>query len=236
MSDHWITPPEIIASLGGWRSFDLDPATPEVMPHRTARRRYTERDDGLFLPWFGRVWLNPPYSQPAIAHFLRRMALHNRGTALVFVRSDGSAWQEHVLRAASGLFFLLRKVKFFGVDGVRSKTGHFAPSVLAAYGPEDLDRLAALPRERGELVVLRLPRSMLIFSTIRDGDESYHEHWREIVARELSAREGPVHLADLYRAIATHPRARKNPHWRAKVRQQVQRLGVRVGPGQWEAA
>ncbi len=123
MSDHWITPPEIIASLGGWRSFDLDPATPEVMPHRTARRRYTERDDGLFLPWFGRVWLNPPYSQPAIAHFLRRMALHNRGTALVFVRSDGSAWQEHVLRAASGLFFLLRKVKFFGVDGVRSKRG-----------------------------------------------------------------------------------------------------------------
>lgn len=227
-NNEWITPPEIIASLGGWESFDLDPATPDVMPFLTALRRYTLRDDGLFLPWFGRVWLNPPYSQPDVSRFLARLAQHGRGTALLFVRSDTDAWQDSVLGAASGIYYLRRKVKFFRPDGTRAKHGHFAPSALAAYGPKDLDRLAALPEEKGRLWIGRLPRAVLVAAL----DLS----WRELVMTELRRRSGPVSLGDLYRAIATHPRARRNPHWQAKVRQQVQRVGVRVARGQWRAA
>ncbi len=63
MSDHWITPPEIIASLGGWRSFDLDPATPEVMPHRTPRQAAPTRP---VLRWHGGKWKLAPW---IIRHF-----------------------------------------------------------------------------------------------------------------------------------------------------------------------
>jgi hypothetical protein len=47
--------------MGG---FDLDPAAgAEKEP--IADTRYTEADDGLTSPWFGTVWLNPPYSDKA---------------------------------------------------------------------------------------------------------------------------------------------------------------------------
>jgi DNA N-6-adenine-methyltransferase (Dam) len=41
--------------------FDLDPcAAPQTAK---APKFYTRAEDGLIQPWFGRVWLNPPYSQ-----------------------------------------------------------------------------------------------------------------------------------------------------------------------------
>jgi hypothetical protein len=45
--------------IGG---FDLDPAA-GCEPTPIADERYTEADDGLTSPWFGTVWLNPPFSE-----------------------------------------------------------------------------------------------------------------------------------------------------------------------------
>lgn len=56
--DEWLTPPEIIKALG---QFDLDPCAPVVRPWDTAERHYSIKDNGLMLPWSGRVWCNPPY-------------------------------------------------------------------------------------------------------------------------------------------------------------------------------
>lgn len=48
--------------LGG---IDLDPATnAEAQAIIQARRHYTVVDNGLIQPWAGRVWCNPPYSDP----------------------------------------------------------------------------------------------------------------------------------------------------------------------------
>jgi hypothetical protein len=76
-TDVWLTPPAIIEALGGASSFDLDPCASSDRPWPTARRHYTVEDNGLILPWFGRVWMNPPYSNPLIARFMGRMAAHN---------------------------------------------------------------------------------------------------------------------------------------------------------------
>ena len=56
-SDEWLTPPDIIRALG---PFDLDPCSPGVRPWDMATKHYTVADDGLYRPWVGRVWLNPP--------------------------------------------------------------------------------------------------------------------------------------------------------------------------------
>lgn len=75
----WYTPPYIIESLGG--KFDLDPCAPKVEWH-TAHKCYTKEIDGLSQQWAGRVFLNPPYSNPTIKHFVRRLADHGNGDVL----------------------------------------------------------------------------------------------------------------------------------------------------------
>lgn len=73
--NEWYTPPQYIAMarevMGG---IDLDPATSEVANDVVKAEKYfTVKDDGLSQDWFGRVWLNPPYSQPAIFNFIEKL-------------------------------------------------------------------------------------------------------------------------------------------------------------------
>lgn len=59
-TDVWLTPPKLLAQLG---HFDLDPCSPLNRPWNTADNHYTIEDDGLTQPWFGRIWMNPPYGR-----------------------------------------------------------------------------------------------------------------------------------------------------------------------------
>lgn len=90
-TDEWLTPPFVLAALGGWESFDLDPCTPDIQPWPTAKARYTRADDGLAQPWSGRVWLNPPYYANVIGKWLARLADHGRGTTIIFARTETRA-------------------------------------------------------------------------------------------------------------------------------------------------
>lgn len=62
----WYTPQYIIEALGG--KFDLDPCAPFIEWH-TANKCFTKEIDGLSMVWEGRVFLNPPYSNPIIKAF-----------------------------------------------------------------------------------------------------------------------------------------------------------------------
>lgn len=61
-SPEWYTPSPIVeAARRVMGRIDLDPAShPEANARIRARRIYTERDNGLILPWRGRVLVNPP--------------------------------------------------------------------------------------------------------------------------------------------------------------------------------
>lgn len=50
-------------------SIDLDPASnSHEKPHVTgAMRHYTKADNGLYQPWSGNVWLNPPYCKGEVS-------------------------------------------------------------------------------------------------------------------------------------------------------------------------
>lgn len=126
----WLTPPSILKALG---PFDLDPCTPPKMPWRTAEMRYTEEDDGLSQPWFGRVWLNPPYGRQ-IDEWMRRMATHGNGIALTFARTETAMWHQYVWPVAESILFLRGRLTFHYLDGKRAKANSGAPSALIAYG------------------------------------------------------------------------------------------------------
>lgn len=222
----WLTPPEIITSLGGWQSFDLDPcAAPAPRPWATALTMNGQADaNGLMIEWHGRVWLNPPYSSADIGKWLRRLADHGRGTSLIFARTETEAFRREVWERASGLMFLHGRLHFHTPDGRRAIKNAGAPSVLCAYGQDDLDRLAASDLD-GALVPLRFARYLMV--------EGLVGSWGEEVGRWLRDQGGPVNLSDAYRHFARHPKARGRQHWQAKVRQQLQLHGQRIGPGQW---
>lgn len=58
--DTWLTPRWILECLG---AFDLDPCAAESAPRWVgSARSFTKADNGLVLPWEGRVFMNPPFS------------------------------------------------------------------------------------------------------------------------------------------------------------------------------
>ena len=135
--DEWLTPPEILEALG---PFDLDPCAPISRPWPMAARHYTVQDDGLLKPWAGRVWLNPPYGLEA-ERWLRRLADHGNGIALIFARTETEAFFSQVWERADALLFIRGRLTFCRVDGTRAKANGGAPSVLIAYGAENARRL-----------------------------------------------------------------------------------------------
>lgn len=138
--DEWYTPPEIIRSLG---EFDLDPATsPEAYQlNSSAKRFYTMEENGLIQPWNGRIWLNPPYSNPLLQQFLMKMAKHNNGIALLFSKVGTKWFHDIILNQASAIKLLYERIQFFRPDGSIGKQPRNG-SVLVAYGKEDANILA----------------------------------------------------------------------------------------------
>jgi hypothetical protein len=125
----WLTPPEIIKALG---PFDLDPcAAPDPRPWPTASIHYTE--GGLSKPWNGFVWCNPPYGQE-VWKWLRRMADHGNGIALVFARTETVGFFDTAWDGATSVLFLKGRIHYYRPDGTRAKGNSGAPSVLVAYG------------------------------------------------------------------------------------------------------
>lgn len=129
----WLTPPKLIEDLG---PFDLDPCAAVNQPWRTAERQYTTQDDGLAQEWTGSVWLNPPYGRDT-KHWMSRMAEHNSGIALVFVRTDTRWWLESVWKKATGVYFLSGRLRFHHACGNVAAANAGAASALVAYGTED---------------------------------------------------------------------------------------------------
>lgn len=129
----WLTPPELLHALG---EFDLDPCASQYQPWNTAQTQFTIADDGLAREWRGRVWCNPPYG-PHAERFLKRMAEHGNGIALIFARTETKAFQEWCWKRSDGMLFIAGRIKF-RLPGGGSSGAAGAPSVLIAYGKENV--------------------------------------------------------------------------------------------------
>jgi hypothetical protein len=130
-SVEYLTPPEIVGALG---SFDLDPACPPRMPWRTAVTMWTRADNAIDRVWHGRVFLNPPYGAKELGIWLKKLADHGDGIALVFARTETEAFFLHAWRRANAMLFIRGRLHFHRACGSRTKFNSGAPSVLIAYG------------------------------------------------------------------------------------------------------
>jgi hypothetical protein len=79
-SDDYYTPAWIFDAMG--IEFDLDVAAPPGgVSWIPAHQFYTQADDGLTAPWVGRVWMNPPFSEPG--PWVARFIAHRNGVCIV---------------------------------------------------------------------------------------------------------------------------------------------------------
>jgi len=131
-SAEWYTPAWIFEELG--LEFDLDPASPHDFDSLVpAKTKYTVFDDGLSKPWFGCVWLNPPYGK-STPFWIRRMIGHNNGIALVFSRTD-AAWCQEAMQACRSMLFLSGRIAFIpGIENQHKKGRSAAGTVIFAFG------------------------------------------------------------------------------------------------------
>ena len=96
----WYTPPDIItAVISVMGCIDLDPCSPFSDGPVPAKKHYTIDDDGLVLPWCGRVYMNPPYGRIWQKWARKAIKEYRIGNAteiilLIAARPDTRAWQE----------------------------------------------------------------------------------------------------------------------------------------------
>jgi DNA N-6-adenine-methyltransferase (Dam) len=136
-TNDWWTPPEIVAKLG---RFDLDPCA-GVGQEPLADRVYVPShndQDGLALPWEGRVFCNPPYG-PNVGDWAEKMAEHGNGILLIFARVETKAWRK-IWATADGILFPFRRITFLRPGGDKAKSGT-APSAFCAYGWMNVEAL-----------------------------------------------------------------------------------------------
>lgn len=131
-NDTTLTPLALLGRLG---AFDLDPCA--FPGHRTAQRLICWPEDGLQTNWVGRVWLNPPYSEPT--PWLERLLHHGNGIALMLASTDTKWFHDFVVKA-TGLLFIRGRPTFLREDF--TEVGLMRASVLVAFGAENAKCLA----------------------------------------------------------------------------------------------
>lgn len=129
-SYEWYTPSEIIgAARLVMGEIDLDPASsPDAQKIIKAGQYYTKEIDGLKQPWFGRVWLNPPYCMPDIENFVDRVIFDyqtsNIESAIILVNnSTDTAWFHRLILSTKMACFTKGRVKYWGPHATQARQG-----------------------------------------------------------------------------------------------------------------
>lgn len=122
--NEWYTPVEHVERvrvfLGG---IDLDPASSaKAQEVIKATRFFSIDDDGLKRAWKGRVFLNPPYAQPAIQQFAEKMIEEvdkGRVTEAVMLTHNytDTEWFQIAYRSCAAICFTRGRIAFLDPDG-----------------------------------------------------------------------------------------------------------------------
>ena len=221
----WFAPPEIVKALG---FFDLDPCTHIDRPWDTAKTHLTIQDNGLLLPWEGRVWMNPPYTRDEIGLWFKKLVEHGDGCALVFNRSDTEWFQNYVLPSATSILYKRGRIHFHYLDGTRARFNSGAPSVIIAYGDQNADAIEDSGIKGHHQY---LGPQLFIIGLSRE----YGKTWKVVVGEAIKELDGKASVSDIYDVVMdlAPKKVRANQNYKAKVRQTLQRYFTRIKKGEY---
>jgi len=120
--NEWYTPSRFIDSARlVMDSIVLDPASSAIANQTVkATEFYTKEDDGLSKPWYGNVWMKPPYAQPLMNQFAAKLIseLENINQAIVLVNNaTETRWFQSLLEKCTAVCFPSSRVKFLDPTG-----------------------------------------------------------------------------------------------------------------------
>ena len=123
-NDEWFTPPRYLAAVRDVLVvIDLDPAScAAAQGNVRASTYYTIMDDALNQPWWGRVFMNPPYSRGKIGRFIDKLlqgiASGQVIEAIVLVDNCADTkWFRKAARVASIMCFTEGRIRFINSEG-----------------------------------------------------------------------------------------------------------------------
>ena len=128
------TPPELFEALG--LEFDLDVCGPEGgLPWIPAKRTFSIKDDGLSQDWHGKVWMNPPFSEPKL--WVAKWLAHGNG--LMIAPLSKSNWFMDLWLSEACILNNPVRFRFVKPDG--SKYSIAFPTAIWAIGEENISAL-----------------------------------------------------------------------------------------------
>ena len=102
---------------------DLDPASCEQAQETVQAKRYfTQSDNGLEQDWWGRMLINPPYTQPDLALFVDKLlheldVKHVTAAILLTFNNTDAAWFQKAAAVATAICFPRGRIRFINRDG-----------------------------------------------------------------------------------------------------------------------
>jgi phage N-6-adenine-methyltransferase len=122
--NEWYTPARYVeAARTCLGAIDLDPASaPLAQKTIRAARFFTREEDGLKQEWRGRIWLNPPYAQPSIVHFVDKLLAEvnaGRATEAILLTHNytDTGWFHAAAGHCAAICFTRGRIRFVGASG-----------------------------------------------------------------------------------------------------------------------
>lgn len=148
----WYTPPAIIKAVEDFFDrIDLDPCSnSKDAPNVPANQHLVADDDGLHAPWWGRVYMNPPYGReigPWVSRACRSYEMREIEAAILLVPARTDTEWFRRLRDFP-ICFIGGRVRFISSDG--EAAGAPFPSALVYLGDE-FDRYARAVAHLGDV-------------------------------------------------------------------------------------
>lgn len=159
--NEWYTPPMYtLAAKQLMGAIDLDPAScAKANEFVQAGHYYTREQNGLALPWFGRVFLNPPFGRTVtgrgsnLKHFCNKLeseylAGHVEQAVLLVPANTATSWFVPLWNRP--ICFPFKRIRFLQPDG-QVGTGQSFSTCFVYYGQAE-ERFAAIFRAFGHIV------------------------------------------------------------------------------------
>jgi DNA N-6-adenine-methyltransferase (Dam). len=119
-NNEWYTPQKYIEMARTVLEYiDLDPASSKIANEIVKADNYfTAEENGLSQVWYGKVWMNPPYSKELIGEFTKKFTdeyeAGNIVEGIVLVNNaTETAWFTNMIRSASAVVFPRGRILYY---------------------------------------------------------------------------------------------------------------------------